>query len=253
MKNKYILTLSGNDIFSGGGLYADLATYTVHGLHGFLGLTCLTAVTAEGFEIIPTDSQIFAQQLASLETVPFSAIKIGLLPNREIARQVLTFIQSYPSIPIVLDPVMVCKETQDKEVSALREELLRFFPYVTLITPNLSEAQLLLQRELHTLEDVKQAARDLHAMGASGVVIKGGNRLDKEKAIDVYYDGKNLTVLEADLLSTNNVGAGCTFASSIASQLVVQPDPLEAVRRSKDFVYRAIANSDEYGVIHYGK
>ena len=55
MKNKLLLALSGNDIFSGGGLHADLATYTVHGLHGFVAVTCLTAMTDKGFEVLPTD------------------------------------------------------------------------------------------------------------------------------------------------------------------------------------------------------
>ena len=45
MKNNRILALSGNDIFSGGGLSADLATYTLNGLHGFVAVTCLTALT----------------------------------------------------------------------------------------------------------------------------------------------------------------------------------------------------------------
>ena len=45
MKNNRILALSGNDIFSGGGLAADLATYTLNGLHGFVAMTCLTALT----------------------------------------------------------------------------------------------------------------------------------------------------------------------------------------------------------------
>ena len=51
MTNKYILAISGNDIFSGGGLYADLATYTTNHLHGFLAVTCLTALTDKGFEV----------------------------------------------------------------------------------------------------------------------------------------------------------------------------------------------------------
>lgn len=76
MKNKLILALSGNDIFSGGGLHADLATYTVHGLHGFVAVTCLTAMTDKGFEVLPTDEQVFAQQLSSIKDVPFSAIKL---------------------------------------------------------------------------------------------------------------------------------------------------------------------------------
>lgn len=253
MKTNYILALSGNDIFSGGGLHADLTTYTVHKLHGFVAVTCLTAMTEKGFEVFPTDSTIFAHQLTSLKNVPFSAIKIGLLPNVEIAEQALEVIQAHQDIPVVLDPVLVCKETHDTEVSQLRDELLKFFPYVTIITPNLAEAQLLIQRDIQTVEEMKQAARDLYELGAKHVVIKGGNRLDKDKAIDVYYDGQTIEVLESPILTSNNVGAGCTFASSIASQLLLGKDPLEAVRLSKEFVYRAIKTSDEYGVVQYEK
>ena len=253
MKTNYILALSGNDIFSGGGLHADLTTYTVHKLHVFVAVTCLTAMTEKGFEVFPTDSTIFAHQLTSLKNVPFSAIKIGLLPNVEIAEQALEVIQAHQDIPVVLDPVLVCKETHDTEVSQLRDELLKFFPYVTIITPNLAEAQLLIQRDIQTVEEMKQAARDLYELGAKHVVIKGGNRLDKDKAIDVYYDGQTIEVLESPILTSNNVGAGCTFASSIASQLLLGKDPLEAVRLSKEFVYRAIETSDEYGVVQYEK
>ncbi|HFI0063514.1 TPA: bifunctional hydroxymethylpyrimidine kinase/phosphomethylpyrimidine kinase [Streptococcus suis] len=253
MKTNYILALSGNDIFSGGGLHADLTTYTGHKLHGFVAVTCLTAITEKGFEVFPTDSTIFAHQLTSLKNVPFSAIKIGLLPNVEIAEQALEVIQAHQDIPVVLDPVLVCKETHDTEVSQLRDELLKFFPYVTIITPNLAEAQLLIQRDIQTVEEIKQAARDLYELGAKHVVIKGGNRLDKDRAIDVYYDGQTIEVLESPILTSNNVGAGCTFASSIASQLLLGKDPLEAVRLSKDFVYRAIETSDEYGVVQYEK
>ena len=253
MKTNYILALSGNDIFSGGGLHADLTTYTVHKLHGFVAVTCLTAMTEKGFEVFPTDSTIFAHQLTSLKNVPFSAIKIGLLPNVEISEQALEVIQAHQDIPVVLDPVLVCKETHDTEVSQLRDELLKFFPYVTIITPNLAEAQLLIQRDIQTVEEMKQAARDLYELGAKHVVIKGGNRLDKDKAIDVYYDGQTIEVLESPILTSNNVGAGCTFASSIASQLLLGKDPLEAVRLSKEFVYRAIETSDEYGVVQYEK
>lgn len=253
MKTNYILALSGNDIFSGGGLHADLTTYTVHKLHGFVAVTCLTAMTEKGFEVFPTDSTIFAHQLTSLKNVPFSAIKIGLLPNVEIAEQALEVIQAHQDIPVVLDPVLVCKETHDTEVSQLRDELLKFFPYVTIITPNLAEAQLLIQRDIQTVEEMKQAARDLYELGAKHVVIKGGNRLDKDRAIDVYYDGQTIEVLESPILTSNNVGAGCTFASSIASQLLLGKDLLEAVRLSKEFVYRAIETSDEYGVVQYEK
>ncbi|BDS82692.1 phosphomethylpyrimidine kinase [Streptococcus pneumoniae] len=69
MKNNRILALSGNDIFSGGGLSADLATYTLNGLHGFVAVTCLTALTEKGFEVFPTDDTIFQHELDSLRDV----------------------------------------------------------------------------------------------------------------------------------------------------------------------------------------
>ncbi|MGT2895184.1 bifunctional hydroxymethylpyrimidine kinase/phosphomethylpyrimidine kinase [Streptococcus entericus] len=253
MTTTYILALSGNDIFSGGGLYADLTTYTVHGYHGFVAVTCLTALTDEGFEVFATDEQVFAHQLKSLSTVPFSAIKLGLLPNVTIAEQALEFVKAHQDIPVVLDPVLVCKETHDVEVSALRDELLKFFPYVTIITPNLVEAELLTRKSIKNLEDMQEAAKTLHALGAKYVVIKGGNRLSKECASDVFYDGETLTVLESPVLESNNIGAGCTFASSIASQLVAGQSPLEAVRAAKAFVHKAIQQSDDYGVIQYDK
>ncbi len=248
MTNNYILAISGNDIFSGGGLYADLATYTTNHLHGFLAVTCLTALTENGFDVFATDETVFAHQLNSLKDVPFSGIKLGLLPNVKVADLALEFVKLHTEIPIVLDPVLVCKEKHDVEVSALRDELLKFFPYVTIITPNLVEAELLTQTSIKTLDDMKAAAKKLHQLGAKNVVVKGGNRLSKEKAIDVFYDGKDMTVFETLVLDNNNIGAGCTFASSIASQLVLGKPAKEAVEDSKEFVYQAIRHSDQYGV-----
>ena len=136
-------------------------------------------------------------------------------------------------------------------MSALRDELIKFFPYVTIITPNLPEAEILTQSKIQSLDDMKAAARKLHELGAANVVVKGGNRLNKEKAIDVFYDGQDFTIFEEPVLEKNNTGAGCTFASSISSQLVQGKTPLEAVKTSKDFVFHAIQKSDQYGVVQY--
>ena len=65
--------------------------------------------------------------------------------------------------------------------------------------------------------------------------IKGGNRLSQDKAVDVFYDGHDFTILENPVLEGQNAGAGCTFASSIASQLVKGEELLPAVESSKAF------------------
>lgn len=251
MTSKYILAMSGNDIFSGGGLHADLTTYTVNQLHGFVAVTCLTALTENGFEVFATETDIFKKQLDSLAEVDFSGIKLGLFPNIEIAELALDFIKKHSDIPVVLDPVLVLKENNDAEVTSLRDELLKFFPYATLITPNLVEAELLAQMTIKSLDDMKEAVKLLHSLGAKAVVIKGGDRLSQTEAVDVFYDGQQLEVLINPILETNNTGAGCTFASSIASYLVNGDSGFQAVAKAKKFVYRAIAHSDKYGVIQY--
>ncbi len=250
MKTKYILALSGNDIFSGGGLHADLTTYTVHGLHGFVAVTCLTAMTEKGFEVIPTDA-VFAQQLASLKDVPFSAIKIGLLPTVEIAEQALEFIKAHQEIPVVLDPVLVCKETHDTEVSQLRDELLKFLPYVSIITPNLAEAQLLLQKDIKTVEEMKQAWW-LSTTWELNQWSSRANRLGGSEAVDVFYDGQEVVVLQSPLLSENNVGQAVPLRPALPVSFAGKRT-FRGSQTVQGFCPCMIEKSDDYGVIQYEK
>ena len=66
-----------------------------------------------------------------------------------------------------------------------------------------------------------------------------------------FMMGQTSPSLKKPVLEKNNTGAGCTFASSISSQLVQGKSPLEAVKASKDFVFQAIQHSDQYGVVQY--
>ncbi len=42
----------------------------------------------------------------------FSAIRMGLLPNLEIAEQASAFVKQHADIPVVLDPVLVYEENR---------------------------------------------------------------------------------------------------------------------------------------------
>lgn len=248
MTTTYLLTIAGSDVLSGGGLQADLATFTRHDQFGFVAQTCMTSVDEAGFEIIPTELSLFDKQLTSLADVPFSAIKIGLLPTVEMIEKVSRFLQSYEDIPIVLDPVLVFKENQDDQISSLREQLVALFPQATIITPNLKEAEILSGRSITCLADMEKAAVRLHELGAERVVIKGGARLDSHEALDLYSDGQQMVVLRQPLLDCQTNGAGCTFASSIVAYLAKGYQPLEAVQSAKQDVYQAIQRANAYGV-----
>lgn len=252
MKTTYILTIAGNDVLSGGGFQADLATFLAHRLYGFLAQTCMTAVTEQGFEIIPTPLAIFKQQLASLKDIPFAAIKIGLLPNPEMMVAVLHFLKERPQVPVVLDPVLVFKENADDEIAQMSQHMIDLFKVASVITPNLKEAQILSGKKVTTLAEMEEAGVALQQLGAKDVIIKGGARLGEEEAFDLLIkaDG-TITYLSSPLLHRNNQGAGCTFASALASHLAKGSNVSDAAHSAKAFVFDAIAHSNHYGVTQY--
>ena len=227
-ESKKILTIAGSDILSGGGMQADLATFAANGLYGFCALTSIVTVKEDKFFVHPVEKELFQEELESLSDVDFSAIKIGLLPNKEIlelTKNWLTDLSVKSDTPIILDPVIVFKENADYSVNEMRDLFIsQLFPLATVITPNLKEAEILT-----------------------------GNRFDQKQAIDLAYDGKAFYELSSPIIENNNNGAGCTFASSIAANMAYNHPFKDSVKNAKDFVYQAIQNANEYGVFQNKK
>ena len=71
-------------------------------------------------------------------------------------------------------------------------------PKALVVTPNLFEAYQLSGVKINSLEDMKEAAKKIHALGPKYVLIKGGSKLGTETAIDVLYDGETFELLESE-------------------------------------------------------
>ncbi|KXT75987.1 bifunctional hydroxymethylpyrimidine kinase/phosphomethylpyrimidine kinase [Streptococcus sp. DD12] len=248
MINDNILTISGSDILSGGGAQTDLSVYAHHGLFGFLALTSLTTLEDEQLVLHPVANRLFRQELDSLLKVPFGAIKIGLLPTPGAASNVKRFLKKKVNTPVVLDPVLVFKENKDATVTEMSEKLQELFPYADLVTPNLREAEILTGRTIATVADLIAAAWQLKDMGARQVVIKGGIRLGRNKAIDVYCNGLFCYLIARPVLEKNANGSGCAFSSALAANLAMGRDVYRAVQNAKEYTYQAINASNAYGV-----
>jgi hydroxymethylpyrimidine/phosphomethylpyrimidine kinase len=130
-----------------------------------------------------------------------------------------------------------------------RAYLARLVPLAALVTPNLPEAEALLGRSVRSLEEMRLAARDLCALGARAVVVKGGH-LEGE-AVDVYFDGEHLEELRAPRIETRHThGTGCTFSAAIAARLALGDDLLTAVRGAKEYLTEAIRRAYAVGRGH---
>ncbi|GGH14548.1 pyridoxine/pyridoxal/pyridoxamine kinase [Paenibacillus segetis] len=247
MSVRKTLTVAGSDSSGGAGIQADLKTFQEYGTYGFSALTTIVTMDPDNgwhHKVYPMDATLVAEQLKTiLAGGPVDAMKTGMLGSVDIIKVVESTILANQQKNVVIDPVMVCKGEDEvlnpDSADAIRDLLL---PLATVTTPNLFEAGVLSGLgKLSTIDDMKEAAKKIHELGAENVVIKGGKALDGEKAIDLFYDGSEFTVYEtAKIEPAHNHGAGCTFAAAITGGLANGLTVQEAVAKAKDFVTEAI-------------
>ncbi|MBS7577772.1 MULTISPECIES: bifunctional hydroxymethylpyrimidine kinase/phosphomethylpyrimidine kinase [unclassified Enterococcus] len=246
---KYILTIAGSDTLSGGGLQTDLATFKKNKLFGFVAITSIVTMKQSEYQIHPIDIEIFKEELETLKSIPFAAIKIGLLPNIEMIQAVAKFLNYFPTTPIILDPVLVFKEALDQEVSIMSQAIVQYLlPRASIITPNLKEAEIICQGSINNVKDMENFCKKIVNLGVPNVLLKGGNRLKTTNALDLFYDGQNFNVLQLEKIPKNANGSGCMLAADIASSLAINIDLNEAVKLAKNRVFNAIKASTLYGV-----
>jgi hydroxymethylpyrimidine/phosphomethylpyrimidine kinase len=250
MKLPVALTVAGSDSGGGAGIQADLKTFAALGVHGTSAVTAITAQNTLGVtQILELPATLVEAQIeAVMLDIGAAAAKTGMLSSAEIIAVVAGGLKRHNIRNLVVDPVMVAKGgarlLRDDAVDALRNLML---PLATIVTPNLPEAEVLLGRPIRTLDERRQAARDLVGLGAHAAVVKGGHA-DDELAIDHYFDGTELVELHSPRIATTNThGSGCVFSAAIAAELAKGRDPLAAVHQAKEFITGAIERSLEVG------
>jgi hydroxymethylpyrimidine kinase/phosphomethylpyrimidine kinase len=248
------LTIAGSDSGGGAGIQADLKTFLALGCHGTSALTALTAQNTVGVDGIQEVPPEFVRKQIDViaNDIGIDAAKTGMLASAGIVSAVAGAVRDHGIARLVVDPVFVAKSRDkllsDDAVDGLKEELL---PLAALITPNAYEAEGLLGGGVvSSLEDAREAARALHATGVAAVLVKGGH-LGGERAIDVFYDGSELTEIDAPRFDTRDThGTGCALSAAIAARLAHGDELLDAVRAGKEFVTGAIEHGLRIGKGH---
>jgi hydroxymethylpyrimidine/phosphomethylpyrimidine kinase len=237
------LTIAGSDSAGGAGIQADLKTFAALDVFGTSAITALTAqntVGVNGVHAVPPDF-VDAQIEAVLEDLDVRAVKTGMLATAPIIKAVAARAGRRELPNLVVDPVMVAA-SGDRLLEPRAEQvyLEQLFPHALVITPNLREAEVLLDRRVVSIDDMAGAARDLAAAGPRFVVVKGGHLRDSD-AVDVLYANGTVRELRVPRVATENVhGTGCTFASAIAARLASGDEPLAAIEHAKEYVTSAL-------------
>ena len=246
-----IMTIAGSDSGAGAGIQADLKT--ISALEGY-GTTVITAITAQntcgvsGIHPIPL-SMIDQQFFALTSDFNVKAIKTGMLQGVDVIATVAKCISESKIKNFVLDPVMIAtsgdKLVFEDTVLALISKL---FPLAKIITPNLYEAEILLNRKINTLDEMQKAAFDLLKFNSFAVLLKGGHlqfdaTVGEQKIFDILVTAEKTSpiIFENDRIKTNNThGTGCSLSAAIATFLAKEQNLETAIKNSEDYIHKAI-------------
>ena len=241
-----VLSIAGSDSGGGAGIQADLKTFSALGCYGMTAITALTAQNTTGVQAIHGVPASFlkAQLQSVLDDIGVDAVKIGMLHSPDVVEVVAWAIDHYGLKQVVLDPVMVATSGDrliaQETVAVLVSEL---FPRVQLVTPNLDEASLLLQKNLSQIDELQPAGLELLAMGAKAVLLKGGHVKGDVLCDVLQTPGSDAVVFEATRIHSRNVhGTGCSLSSAIAAYMALGHDMHTAVELARAFIRQAIAS-----------
>src|SRR6202521_422534 len=243
-----LLTISGFDPSCGAGTAADLKTFAAHGCYGVAAITSVTVQSTQGVEDVHnTPSATLRAQLEILaKDCDIAAVKIGMLGNRGNAAVVAEFLDTHKFGHVVHDPVMKSSSGAELlDAGGIKFVATEPLKRASVITPNVPEAEILTGLTIKDVAGMEAGARKSGEMGARAVIVKGGHM---ERAVDVLFDGTELTQLAGDRVQEDTLhGTGCTFASALTAHLAVGRSLLEAATLAKAYVTKAIEKAYPVG------
>ena len=246
------LTIAGLDPSGGAGIIADLKTFTAFGCFPTAVITSLTFQNTQGVygAAHQTAKTVRSQLLPIVEDFTVACAKTGMLPTREVIKEVARLFRETQLPAPVVDPVVRSTSDydliDDEALASLVEEL---FPLARIITPNIPEAERITGLSVADEEGMRRAAHALRDMGARTVLIKGGHLADE--AFDLLDDDGHVIILRAERIKTTRThGTGCTLAAAIAAGLGRGLEIKDATQAAKLYVTEAIRRAPLLGHGH---
>lgn len=279
-----VLTIAGSDSGGGAGIQADIKTVSSLGCYASSAITAITVQNTLGVSRVqPVEPDLVADQIrAVLSDIGSDAVKIGMLPSAGVVRAVAGVLRDFNARNVVLDPVMVSTSGMRLMDEDAREALVHeLIPLVSIVTPNVPEAVVLLGRPFRHIDDngryracpgdgadawaevdreMRSFARALSSSLGTAVLLKGGHvdcpQSDGEPMMVDYFcpaGGVSADVVPMPHLRVNTVnthGTGCTLSSAIAALLADGYPLCDAVRTATKFVSAALASGARHSIGH---
>jgi hydroxymethylpyrimidine/phosphomethylpyrimidine kinase len=222
------------------GIGVDARIASEYGLRHAMAIVALTAQDEGGLrEKFALPAGFVRAQLESLPSA-VAAFRVGALFDERNVREVARFLGTRESAPAVVDPVFADsfgnRFATDETVDAFRDSML---PLASILTPNIPEAERLLERSITSVDAMVDAARALQARGSRAILLKGGHL--RGNPVDVLQTAEGTEVFADARVPAEMRGTGCTLAAVIACELAQNQPLVQAVIAARAYVRSRLA------------
>ncbi|MDD5169609.1 MAG: PfkB family carbohydrate kinase, partial [Syntrophales bacterium] len=152
------------------------------------------------------------------------------------------FVAAHRDLPLVLDPVLRSSSgallLSSSALPAYRQLLRR----AAVLTPNLFEAEKLLDRRIGSFADAAEAAGELSGLTGASVVLKGGHFPWRgRRGTDIVFsDGRTTLLPPIGSRRGDPHGTGCALAAAIAARIAAGDDVVPAVLAAKSLLSKLV-------------
>ena len=248
-----ILIIAGSDSSGGAGIQADIKTATSLGVYSMTAVTAVTVQNTKSVKsVIPVPpNEIYNQIIHTTKDIKPNAIKIGMLHSTKVINKVFRSLTEMKIKKIILDPVMIAKDGSklitNPAVQLMKKKLLN---KVSLITPNIPEAEILTGIKIKNQNDMILAANEFIKLSVPNVLIKGGH-LKSKRVHDIFVNKKEIKVFSNRRLNTKNThGTGCSLSTAITSFFSCGKTLKRSCELGIKYVNSAILTNPKIGIGH---
>ena len=239
-----VLAIGGMDPSAGAGILADVKAIEAAGAYGMAVMSANTFQNDAEYDGTDwTDIAAILRQIQVLQRRhQFAAVKIGLIQSFDAVAAVCQYFGK--QVPIVWDPVLKASAGFQFHTDVDRKALADVLRNITLLTPNLPEAEALFgSTEEQNLAQIQKK------LGCA-ILLKGGHAL--HKADDVLLDNGNCYQFEGERFDGKGKhGTGCVLSSSIAARMSQGNTLEQSCLWAKRYVERLMQSNESLLAYHH--
>ncbi len=236
-----ILSINGSDSTGQSGIGADIQTIAA------LGGYAVTAATCVGDYTLPSDV-VLKQVEKSISTLHPKAIKVGLVTDGETVR--LLRDEVIATSRLVVAPGIFDSDGRQMVSDDVIEAIARYLiPEALLLMLRCKDAEKLLGISIKTDDDMVEAARILHEMGAEWVLLRGARHIKGRLIALLYSQNKTQFFSSYNTEGWQRHGVAGALSAAITTRLGMGDDVPTAIRNAHDFIHSQVvyAKPDEMG------